>query len=186
MPLDEIEFEAEETMEKAVEHCRHEFRGLRTGRPTTALVEYIKLDYYGAQSDLKSVAVLTVQPPNSIVIKPFEASMLKEVVKALEEANLGINPQIEGKQVRLMLPALSGERRQQLASKVKDVAEHARIAMRNVRRDANKKIDNEEKAGLMTEDNVERAHESIQELLKRYEAKVEELVATKTKEIMES
>lgn len=185
MPLDEIEFEAEESMEKALEHLKHEFRGLRTGRATTALVEYVKVDYYGAMTDLRALASLTTPDASSILIKPFDPGSLKAVIKALEEANLGINPQSDGKQVRLVLPALSGERRQQLTQKVKEVAEQTRIALRNARRDANKKVDAEEKDAAMTEDEATRGRDSIQSLLKKYEAKVDELVATKNKEIMD-
>ncbi|MEI8195273.1 MAG: ribosome recycling factor [Phycisphaerae bacterium] len=185
MPLDEIDFAAEEHMEKAMEHLKHEFRGLRTGRATTALVEYIKVDYYGAMTDLRGLASLTTPDASSILIKPFDPSSLKAIVKALEEANLGINPQSDGKQIRMILPGLSGERRQQLSGKVKEAAELTRVALRNARRDANKKIDAEEKDSALTEDEAVRARESIQNLLKSYESKVEDLVHSKTKEIME-
>lgn len=184
MPLDEIMFEAEASMEKAVEHMKHEFRGLRTGRASTALVEYVKVDYYGTQTDLRALASITTPDASSIVIKPFDPTSIKDIVRGLEEAKLGINPQSDGKQVRLVLPALSQERRQQLASRVKDLAEQARIAMRNVRRDANKHIDNEEKEGLLTEDQTKDAHDDVQELLKKYEGEVDKLVTDKTKDIM--
>jgi ribosome recycling factor len=185
MPVDEILFDAEESMEKAMEHLKHEFRGLRTGRATTALVEYVKVDYYGAPTDLRALASLTTPDASSIVIKPFDPSSLKDIVRGLEAANLGINPQSDGKQVRMVLPPLSGERRQQLAGKVKEAAEQARIALRNIRRDANKKVDNEEKEGLLTEDQAKSGREDVQELLKKFEANVESAVAAKTKEIME-
>src|SRR3954467_3649000 len=148
MPMDEILFEAEEHMEKALDHLKHEMRGLRTGRATTALVEYVKVDYYGTPTDLRSLASLTTPDASSILIKPFDPSTLKDIVRGLEEANLGINPQSDGKQIRMVLPALSQERRQQLATKVKEASEQSRIALRNIRRDANKKVDNEEKEGL--------------------------------------
>ncbi len=185
MPLDEIQFEAEEHMDKAIEHLKHEFRGLRTGRATTALVEYIKVDYYGTPTDLRGLASLTTPDAASILIKPFDPGSLKDIVKALEEANLGINPQSDGKQIRMVLPALSGERRQQLLTKVKENAEHTRIALRNARRDANKHIDNEHKESLLTEDQAKGGREDIQDLLKKFEAKVDELVAAKSKEILE-
>jgi len=184
MPMDEILFEAEEVMEKALEHLRHECRGLRTGRATTALVEYIKVDYYGTLTDLRALASLTTPDATSIVIKPFDPGSMKDIVKGLEEAKLGINPQNDGKQIRLVLPALSGERRQQLCGKVKDVSEQTKVALRNVRRDANKKVDNDEKEGLLTEDMAQKGRDDVQTLLKQYETKVEETVATKTKEIM--
>jgi ribosome recycling factor len=185
MPLDEIQFEAEEHMEKAIEHLKHEMRGLRTGRATTALVEYIKVDYYGTPTDLRGLASLTTPDASSILIKPFDPGSMKDVIKALEEAKLGINPQSDGKQIRLVLPALSGERRQQLITKVKEAAEHTRIAVRNARRDANKKVDHEEKDSLLTEDQARSGREDIQDLLKKFESKIDDLVAAKTKEIQE-
>jgi ribosome recycling factor len=185
MPIDEILFEAEESMEKAMDHLKHEFRGLRTGRATTALVEYVKVDYYGTPTDLRALASLTTPDASSILIKPFDPSSIKSIVRGLEEANLGINPQSDGKQVRMVLPPLSQERRQQLAGKVKEVAEQTKIALRNIRRDANKKVDNEEKESLLTEDQAKSGREDVQELLKKYEGIVETSVAQKTKEIME-
>jgi ribosome recycling factor len=185
MPIDEILFEAEESMEKAIEHLKHEMRGLRTGRATTALVEYIKVDYYGTPTDLRALASLTTPDASSILIKPFDPGSLKDVVRALEEANLGINPQSDGKQIRMVLPPLSQERRQQLAHKVKEASEHTRISLRNIRRDANKKIDHEEKDSALTEDQAEKGREEVQDLLKKIEGTVDSLVAAKTKEIME-
>ena len=185
MPVDEILFEAEESMEKALDHLKHEFRGLRTGRATTALVEYVKVDYYGSQTDLRALASLTTPDASSILIKPFDPSSLKDIIRGLEAANLGINPQSDGKQIRMVLPPLSQERRQQLAGKVKDVAEQTRVALRNIRRDANKKVDHEAKESLLTEDQAVSGREDVQELLKKYEGIVESSVAAKTKEIME-
>ncbi|MGC8551947.1 MAG: ribosome recycling factor [Phycisphaerae bacterium] len=185
MPIDEILFEAEESMEKAMEHLRHELRGLRTGRASTSLVEYIKVEYYGTPTDLRALASLTTPDASSILIKPFDPGSLKDIVKAIEVANLGINPQNDGKQIRLVLPALSGDRRQQLLGKVKDVAEQTKIALRNLRRDANKHVDQEEKSSLLTQDQAEAGREEVQTLLKKFEGKVEELVAAKTKEITE-
>jgi ribosome recycling factor len=185
MPMDEILFEAEEHMEKALEHLKHEFRGLRTGRATTALVEYIKVDYYGTPTDLRALASLTTPDASSILIKPFDPGSLKDIIHGLEAANLGINPHSDGKQVRMVLPPLSQERRQQLVHKVKEVSEHTRIALRNIRRDANKHVDNEEKEGALTEDQARKGREDVQELLKKFEAVVDASVASKSKEIME-
>ena len=185
MPIDEILFEAEESMEKAMDHLKHEFNGLRTGRASTSLVDRVKVDYYGTPTDLRGLASITTPDASSILIKPFDPSSLKDVIRGLEAANLGINPQSDGKQIRMVLPALSQERRQQLAHKVKEVTEHTRIALRNIRRDANKKVDNEEKESLLTEDQTKSGREDVQELLKKYEGTVDTLVAQKTKEIME-
>lgn len=183
MPVDEILFSAEEHMEKAIEHLRHELRGLRTGRASTSLVEFIKVDYYGAMSDLRSLASLTTPDATSILIKPFDPSSMKEILKALDAAKLGISPQNDGKQIRLILPPLSGERRQQLVTKAKEAAEHCRVSLRNNRRDANKQVDAEEKDGGFSEDQAKLAKEQVQELLKKYESKVDEILAAKQKEI---
>ena len=185
MPMDEILFEAEEHMEKAFEHLKHEFRGLRTGRASTALVEYVKIDYYGTPTDLRALASLTTPDAASILIKPFDPTSLKDIVRGLEEANLGINPQSDGKQIRMVLPPLSQERRQMLVGKIKEVAEHTRIALRNIRRDAKKHVDNEEKESLLTEDMAKKGHEEIQDLLKKFEGRIDDTVSSKTKEIME-
>jgi ribosome recycling factor len=183
--MDEILFEAEEYMEKALEHLKHEFRGLRTGRATTALVEYVKVDYYGTPTDLRALASLTTPDASSILIKPFDPGSLKDIIRGLEAANLGINPQSDGKQIRMVLPPLSQERRQQLAHKVKETSEQTRVALRNLRRDANKKIDVEEKDSILTEDQARKGRDDVQNLLKKYEGLIETAIATKTKEIME-
>jgi len=184
MPIDEILFEAEESMEKALEHLKHEMRGLRTGRASTELVDRIKVEYYGAPTDLRGLASLTTPDASSILIKPFDPSSLKDIVRALEEANLGINPQSDGKQIRLVLPSLSQERRQQLASKAKEASEHTRVALRNIRRDANKKVDNEEKDAALTEDQAKAGRDDVQELLKKFEGTIDSMLAAKTKDIM--
>ena len=185
MPIDEILFDTEEHMEKALEHMRHELRGFRTGRASTSLVEFIKVDYYGAPTDLRSLASLTTPDATSILIKPFDPASLKDIIKGIEAANLGINPINDGKQVRLVLPPLSGERRQQILGKVKEAAENARVSMRNVRRDANKHIDQDQKESGLPEDRAKQAKDDIQEMLKRFEAKIDELVQAKHKEITE-
>lgn len=185
MPMDEILFEAEESMDKAMDHLKHELSGLRTGRASVSLVDRIKVDYYGTPTDLRGLASLTTPDASSILIKPFDPGSLKDVVRALEEANLGINPQSDGKQIRMVLPALSQERRQQLVGKVKEAAEHVRISLRNIRRDANKKVDTEEKESTLTEDQAVKGREEVQELLKKFEATVDTLTAAKTKDIME-
>lgn len=187
MDLDEVLLTAEESMDKAVEYLKQEVRGVRTGRASTALVEYVKVDYYGSQSDLRQLAIISVPEPTQLLIKPFDPSTTGEIAKAIEKSGLGLNPMVEGKQVRLSLPALSGERRNQLINSVKQMGEQAKVAVRNSRRDANKHIDaaSKDKSLSLSEDDVERAKEDIQELLKKYEAQVDQLVDQKTKEIQE-
>jgi ribosome recycling factor len=180
---DTILLETEETMEKALEHLKHELRGVRTGRASPAMVEYLKVDYYGAMTDLKAIAGISVPEPTQLLIKPFDAGALAAIKTAIEKANLGINPVMEGKQVRLVIPAMSQDRRVKDAARIKKMGEEAKVAIRNVRRDANKHADGLKTAGL-PEDEVEQLHKEIQDLLKKYEDEVDKRVDEKTKEVM--
>ena len=187
MDLDEAQLHAEEAMEKAVDYLKGELRGVRTGRASTGLVEYVKVEYYGQQTDLRQLAIISVPEPTQILIKPFDPSTTQAIVKAIEAADLGLNPQAEGKQIRLVLPALTGERRQQLVHSVKHMGEQAKVALRNARRDANKHIDQlkNDKTQHLSEDDIDAAKEEVQNLLKRYEGQVDQLVQAKQKEVEE-
>jgi len=185
MPLDDILIDAEMHMEKANDHLLHELRGIRTGRATPALVEHIKVEYYGTPTDLRSIASISVPEATQILIKPFSPGDLRAIEKAISDSKVGLTPHSDGKQLRLMLPPLSQERRQQLAGQCKQMAETAKIAIRNARRDANKILETEEKASLVTEDEAARGKEQIQELTKSYEAKVDEHVEKKRAEVMQ-
>ena len=185
MPLDDILLEAEDSMDKAIDHLTRELRGVRTGRPSPALVEFVKVDYYGAPTDLKSLAQISVNDQNQLVVKPFNPSDIGAAMKGIDAANLGLNPQSDGKQIRISLPAMSTDRRKQLVSQCKDYAEEARVRIRNARRDANKSIDAEEKDGGMGEDDAKKGKEEVQDLTKQYEDKVTESVAKKEHDIME-
>jgi ribosome recycling factor len=184
MPADDILMDCEEAMEKSVEHMRQELRGVRTGRATPALVEHIKVDYYGSMTDLRSISAISVPEATQILIKPFSPQDLKAIEKAINDSKIGLTPHSDGKQLRLVLPALSQERRLQLAGQCKGYSEEAKIRIRNARRDANKIADTEQKGGLMTEDEGNAAKEQIQELTKSYEAKIDDLIENKKKEIM--
>lgn len=188
MPLDEIELEAEEAMEKAVNFLKTEFRGLRTGRASPGLVDQVKVkvaSYGGAPMELKGLATISAPEANMLIVKPFDPTTLKDIERALQEASLGINPQSDGKVIRLPVPALSGERRQQIATQVKKLAESQKIVIRNARRDAIQKIDAEKKAGDLPEDDAKRGQEGMDKLTKKYEGMLEELASAKTKEVME-
>lgn len=183
---DTILLETEAQMEKASEYLKAELRGVRTGRASTALVEFIKVDYYGSQTDLKSLAAISVPEPTQLLIKPFDAGALAAIKTAIEKSGLGVNPVSEGKQVRINLPAMSQDRRQKEAARIKKMGEEAKVVIRNARRDANKHAD-----GLKTapgahfpEDEINTLKEEIQALLKRYEDDVDQRVEEKTKEIM--
>jgi ribosome recycling factor len=183
MPADDILLDCEESMEKCIEHLRHELRGVRAGRATPALVENVKVDYYGTPTELRSIASISVPETTQILIKPFSPGDLKAIEKAINDSKLGLTPHGDGRQLRLVLPPLSQERRQQLVGQCKGFAEEAKVRVRTARRDANKIADTEEKGGLLTEDEAKSTKEQIQELTKTYEAKVEELIENKRKEI---
>ena len=184
MPADDIQLDCEEHMDKALEHLRHELRGVRTGRASPALVENIKVEYYGTPTDLRAIASISVPEATQILIKPFSPQDLKAIEKAVNDSKIGLTPHSDGKQLRLILPPLSQERRLQLAGQCKGYAEEAKVRIRNARRDANKIADTEEKGGVMTEDETKDTKEKIQELTKLYEGKVDELIEHKKKEIM--
>lgn len=185
MPLDDILLDCEEHMEKAVEHLRNELRAVRTGRATPALVEHIKVDYYGSPTDLRSIASITVPEATQLLIKPFTPQDLKAIERAINDSKIGLSPQSDGKTLRLNLPPLSQERRVQLVGQAKGYAEEVKVRIRSARRDANKLIETEQKGGVMTEDESKQAKEQVQELTKTYEAKVDEVLEHKKKEIMD-
>lgn len=185
MPYDEIVLEAEEKMEKAIEVLLNEFKAVRTGRASPGLVEGVRVDYYGAPTPLKSLASITVPEPRLIMIKPFDGGALGEIEKAIQKSDLGLNPQSDGKILRLMIPPLSEERRKQMAKLVKDIGEKAKVSLRNIRRDANTTTDQEEKEKKISEDEKKRTKEELDKLIKQYEAKIQDLVDKKSKEVME-
>lgn len=186
MDPDTILLDAEERMEKAIEHLKSELRGIRTGRASTALVEYVKVDYYGSPTDLKSLASISVPEPTQLLIKPFDAGSVQEIKRALESSDLGLNPMVDGKQIRINIPPLSTDRRKQLVAHCKKVAEETKVALRNVRRDANKHADQLGKSGGASypEDEIETLKDEIQELLKKHETDVEKVSEDKSKEVM--
>lgn len=175
--------EARAKMKASLEHLAGEFRGLRSGRATPALVENIRVDYYGNATPLSQLAQIQIPEPRQIAIKPYDASALKEIEKAIQASNLGIHPQNDGKIVRLTVPMLSEEQRKKLVGRLKEMAEQTKVALRNARRDANKHLD---EAKELTDDEVGKAKDVVQNLLKQQEGEVEKMLAAKTKEIMES
>jgi ribosome recycling factor len=185
MAIDDILLEAEMSMEKAVEHLQQELRGIRTGRASPALVEHLKVEYYGSVTDLRSIASISIPEATQILIKPFSPGDIKAIDKAINDSKIGLSPHSDGKQIRLMIPPLSQERRQQLAGQCKALAEQGKITIRNARRDANKLVETEQKSGEMTEDEASKGKEQVQELTKTYEGKLDELIEKKKQEIMQ-
>jgi ribosome recycling factor len=185
MTTDEILFDAEERMEKALNVFRDELRGLRTGRATPALVDSLRVEYYGSPTPLKQLAQIACPDPQSIVIRPFDQTALKEIEKAIRSSDLGMSPNNDGKMIRLQVPAMSGDQRKKMVAVIKKSSEEQKVACRNIRRDANKHFDLAEKDKEMTEDERDNGKEKVQELLKDFERKVEELAEKKSKEILE-
>lgn len=175
--------DARTKMKAGLDHLAGEFRGLRSGRATPALVENIRVDYYGSATPLAQLAQIQIPEPRQIAIKPYDAGALREIEKAIQASNLGINPQNDGKIIRLTLPMLSEEQRKKLVGRLKEMAEQTKVGLRNTRRDANKHLDD---AKELTEDQVKSAKEAVQNLLKTHETDVDKALAAKTKEIMES
>jgi ribosome recycling factor len=183
---DTILLSAEESMEKAVDYLKQELRGVRTGRASPALVEFLKVEAYGSFTDLKALAGISVPEPTQLLIKPFDGTIISAIKSAIEKSGLGINPMVEGKQIRLQLPAMSQERRQKDAARVKKMGEEAKIVIRNARRDANKHADglNKQPGAHFPEDDIETLKEEIQSLLKKYEDDVDHRVGEKEKEVL--
>ncbi len=185
MTSEEILFDCEERMEKAVNVFRDELRGLRTGRATPALVDTIRVEYYGSPTPLKQLAQISTPDPQQNIIRPFDAGSLKDIEKAIRSSDLGMAPNNDGKMIRLQVPAMSGEQRQKMVTRIKKSAEEAKVAIRNIRRDANKNYDTAEKNKEMTEDERDAGKEEVQTLLKRYEEKIGEMADKKSKEVLE-
>jgi ribosome recycling factor len=185
MTHEEILFDAEERMEKAVNVYRDELRGLRTGRATPALVDMLKVEYYGSPTPLRQLAQISTPDPQQIVIRPFDPGCLKDIEKAIRSSDLGMSPNNDGKMIRLTVPPMSGEQRQKMVARIKKSGEEAKVAIRNIRRDANKHFDQAEKAKEMTEDERDKGKGEVQDLTKRYEDKVAEFAEKKSKEVLE-
>src|ERR1700751_5463307 len=167
MTSDDILLDAEERMEKAVNVFRDELRGLRTGRATPALVDGLRVEYYGSPTPLKQMAQISTPDPQQIVIRPFDQSALKEIEKAIRSSDLGMSPSNDGKMIRLQVPPMSGEQRQKMVTRIKKSAEEAKAPCRNIRRDGNKNFDAAEKGREMTEDDRDKGKEEVQALLKK-------------------
>ncbi|HEX4591988.1 MAG TPA: ribosome recycling factor [Gemmataceae bacterium] len=185
MTTDEVLFDMEERMEKAVTVYRDELRGLRTGRATPALLDSLRVEYYGSPTPIRQLAQISTPDPQQLVVRPFDAGALKDIEKAIRSSNLGLAPNNDGKIIRLQVPTMSGEQRQKMVALIKKRAEETKVSCRNVRRDANKHLEAGEKAGDMTEDDLAKGKERVQNLLKQYEDKIQDLADKKAKEVME-
>jgi ribosome recycling factor len=185
MSADDILLDAEERMEKAVLVFSDALRGIRTGRASTGLVDSIRVPYYGSQTPLKQLAGVSTPDATLIVIRPYDPAILRDIERTIQQSELGLNPQNDGKVIRLVVPPLSEERRKQLVAQVRDMAEDARVAIRNVRRDANRSLDKAEKASEISEDQCRDAKDDVQKLTHEYETRVNDLLEKKSEELMQ-
>ncbi len=184
MPVTEIVSESKSKMQKAVEVLEDELKSVRTGRASTGLVENIKVDYYGTATPLKQLATLVTPQADTIVIKPFDPSSAKEIEKAIKNSDLSIAPVMDGKLIRLNIPALSEERRRQLVAQAKQTGEQTKVSIRNIRREANKNLEKEQKDKIITEDNLEAGKKQIDDTTKESTDKIDALIKSKSDEIL--
>ena len=171
-------------LEKSHAQMLHEFKGIRTGRATTAIVDNVQVEAYDSRMPLPQCASVSVPDASTILIKPWDKALLKPIERALQEAALGMNPNSDGSVIRMNLPPLSTERRKQLAGQAKEAAEKAKVSMRNVRRDGIKHIETKGKDMKLPEDLVKKSVEKVGELLKESELKLEKVLKEKTDEIL--
>jgi len=184
MTLDEALFNAEESMEKAVDFMNHEFSTIRTGKASPALVEGLDVEAYGSTMKLKQLALISAPEPRLLVIQPFDASTVRDIERAIHESKLGIAPAVDGKIIRIPIPELSEERRKDLAKTVRSLSEDARVRVRACRREAIDAAKGLQKSSDITEDELRTAESEIQKLTDKYVASIDKHVAAKEAELM--
>jgi len=183
--IEMIETDAEERMQKSVDALKAELIKIRTGRAHTSLIEHIKVPYYGSDMPINQVANLTVLDPRTLGVTPYEKAMVGAVDKAIRDSDLGLNPTNTGNLLRVPLPPMTEDRRREMVKVVRNEAEGARVAVRNIRRDANQELKGLMKEGEVTKDDEHRAEENIQKLTNQYIAKIDAQLAQKEAELME-
>ena len=185
MTTREILHNTEEKMKKAVDSVMREFSEIRTGRASPSLVEGLHIDYYGTPTLLKQLASISVPDAHLIVIQPWDVTAIVEIEKAIMKSNLGINPSNDGKLIRLSIPPLSKERRQELVKVVHKMTEEGRVSLRTIRREAKEALEKLEKDKVIPEDDKFRGIDELQKLVDKYIAKVDETLKSKEKEVLE-
>jgi ribosome recycling factor len=183
--IDETLFEAEEKMESAVEHAKEEFAAIRTGRATPAMFSKIVVDYYGAPTPVTQMASVGVPEPRMVIVKPYDATQLGPIERAIRDSDLGVNPNNEGTQLRIHLPQMTEERRREMIKVARSKAEEGRVAIRNVRRKAKEQLDRLVKDGEAGEDDGRRAEKELDDVTHRYVSTVDELLKHKEAELLE-
>jgi ribosome recycling factor len=183
--IDDVLLEATEKMGKAVAHTQSDFAGIRTGRATPALVEKLKIDYYGSEVPLQQLAGFSVPEARLLVIAPYDKGSIKAIERAIMNSDLSINPSNDGQVIRLLFPQLTSDRRKELVKVVRHRAEEGRVAARNVRREARRELEQLEKDGEISADDLERAEKELEKLTHEYVAEIDRMLARKEQELLE-
>ena len=176
---------SEVRMEKTIAALKDSFNAIRTGRASAAIFDKIRVDYYGAKSPLNQVASISVPEARTIVIQPFDKTLIGEIEKAIQASDLGLNPSNDGKVIRISIPPLTAERRKELVKQIKGIAENSRTSIRNIRRDGNDELKKQQKAGELTEDGSKTEEDKLQKLTDSFIAEINKVCEAKEKEIME-
>jgi ribosome recycling factor len=185
MSAEEILFDAEERMEKALAKLKQDLTGIRTGRANPGMVDSLRVEAYGSPVPIKTIASVSAPEPQQLVIRPFDPGTIKDIEKGIIASDLGLAPQSDGKVIRLNIPPLSGEVRRKMVARTKELSEEAKVAVRNIRRDANREADQEQKNKELTEDECKSTQDEIQRLVKKFEDKANELAKAKEAEVMD-
>ena len=185
MAREQLIAETEDRMKKAIEHARKELASIRTGRATTALLDTVHVDYYGTNTPLSQVASVSAPEPRLLVVQPWDKSLVPAISKAIQKADLGLNPTDDGGIVRVPIPTLTEERRKDMVKLVGKLAEEARVHVRGIRREANDELKKRLKDGAIPQDDEKRAEQDIQKLTDKHIGQIDELLAKKTTDILE-
>jgi ribosome recycling factor len=182
--VNEILNDTKDHMQKSIDTMKKRFLTLRTGKVTTSVVDDVKVDYYGTATALNQVASVTALDATTIAISPWEKSLLPDIEKAIQQANLGVNPNNDGDFIKLFFPPMTSEQREQIVKQAKSMAEDAKVAVRNVRKDANNKIKRLEKDKEISEDESKKAQDSVQKITDEHIAKIDEALKSKEADIL--
>ena len=174
----------EERMEKTITSLKDSFNTIRTGRANAAIFDKVRVDYYGTKSPLNQVATIQIPAARSVIIQPFDKSLINEIEKAIQASDLGLNPSNDGKVIRISIPALTAERRKELVKQAKTVAENSRTAIRNIRRDGNDDLKKQQKDGTLTEDGLKTETDKLQKLTDKYIDEINKIYDAKEKDIL--
>ena len=176
----------EERMEKTIASLKDSFNTIRTGRANAAIFDKVRVDYYGTKSPLNQVATIAIPEARSVIITPFDKSLISEIEKAIQMADLGLNPSNDGKVIRIAIPTLTADRRKELVKQAKTVAENSRTAIRNIRRDGNDDLKKQQKDGTLTEDGLKTETDKLQKLTDKYIDEINKIYDAKEKDIMQN